>query len=43
MIPVLKSVREIRNFLRKYERLSNPETGRAPLTYEPCFWIAEKE
>ena len=43
MIPVLKSVSEIREFLRKYERLSDPKTGRVPLTYDPCFWIAEKE
>lgn len=43
LIPVLKSIREIRDFMRKYESLSDPETGRVPLTYEPCFWIAEKE
>ena len=43
MIPSLKGVPEIRSFLRKYERLCEPETGRVPLTYEPCFWIAEKE
>ena len=43
MIPSLKGVAEIRGFMRKYERLCDPETARVPLTYEPCFWIAEKE